>query len=355
MILFITMRAHTLDIARRLRQFANLGEEVRHVVLAEGEFAEFRGRAGIAQWTGRLAGMVRGVFQARRALKGLTGRDILYVHALDALAVTRIARALTNNHSRLACQLLDVHHYLLAPGPRGALLRALERRLLRGIDLLVVPTAGNIPGHYRPVARYSGPFAVVHNTLPTGERPSVPPPLAFDGVWTIGWFGSLRCERALALLCEAARRMGPKLRILAAGVLKFPPGLFERSIAGLANIAYLGPFDAPAEAAALYARAHVSYAIHFEPPVKAEWALPVRILEGGAYGRPALARSDADCGAFVRDNGIGWTVGNTADDLVALLSRLEESEYRRVETQVRAREDLFIGESQLAAALAILR
>ena len=97
MLLFITTRAHTLDIARRLHQFANLGEEVRHVVLADGEFAEFRGRAGIAQWTGRLAGMVRGVFRACRALEGLTGHDILYAHAL---AVTRIARALTNNHSR---------------------------------------------------------------------------------------------------------------------------------------------------------------------------------------------------------------------------------------------------------------
>ncbi|MBL6853426.1 MAG: hypothetical protein ISQ86_08570, partial [Alphaproteobacteria bacterium] len=291
----------------------------------------------------------------RRALAGLSERDILFVHALDALAVTRIARRLAGNRSRLACQVLDVHYYLLEPGLRGAILRAIERRLLRGLDLLVVPNAGNMPGHYRPVARYTGPFAIVHNTLPTGERGAVPPPLAYDGVWTIGWFGSLRCERALTILCETARRMGPKLRVLTAGLLKFPPGRFERAIAGLANVTYLGPFDAPADVAALYAQAHMSYALHFEPPVKAEWALPVRILEGGAYGRPALARADADCGAFVRDNAIGWTVGNTADDLIALLTRLEEPEYRRVEANVRAREDLFVGERELAAALAMLR
>ena len=171
----------------------------------------------------------------------------------------------------------------------------------------------------------------------------------------IGWFGSLRCERSLEILCRVAKVAGPHLKILAAGTQKFPPGIFERATAGLANLSYLGPFDARNDVAALYAQAHFSYAAHYEPEEKAKWALPVRILEGGAYGRPSLTRADADMGRYVRAHDIGWALDDLEKDLPALLESLTAAEYERVAQNVARQRSLFIGERDLAAALAAVR
>lgn len=356
MLLFITTRPYTLDIKRRLRHFANLGVQVRHFHFARENYPEIFHTLSSRRVGTRLWDLATGIFRLRRLLRGMTKADIIFVHALDSLVATIIARANLRIDAPLACQILDAHALLLSPGPYRPLLRAVERWALSRTDLLIVPNIGNITRYYGPTVGYRGAFAVVHNTLPTGEVANPTPPPVFEGVWIIGWFGSLRCQRSVEILCRTAQALGGKVKILIAGISKLPPGTLEAAIKPFANIRYLGPYDAFQDATRLYRGVHIAHALHFEVSEKAKWALPVRILEGGAHGRPALARADTDAGQFVRDHRIGWTVDAPFEEnLVKFITALTPEDYRRAVESVCAQPRLFIGEDHLGAALAQLK
>jgi succinoglycan biosynthesis protein ExoL len=357
MLLFVTLRPHTLFIDRRIRNFQNLNVEFRHLPLSGADYPQLFRRFDALRWiVKRIPVMMSAVARLRRELRSLGPQDILYVKAWDCLLATLIARLLARNRSQLVCEILDVHDFLLYPSPYRSMVRAFERLMLARIDLLVVPTEGNIGQYYRPIARYRGKIAVVHNRLPTGEAGLCPPPPRHDRAWAIGWFGNLRCRRSLDILCRTAEIMGDRVRILMAGPSLFAPGVLEQAIAPFANIAYLGPFKEQEAAPALYAQVHFSYALHFEPPDRSKWALAVRIFEGGAYGRPTIARADTDMGRFASTHGIGLTVQEPCEDtLAAVLSSLSDEGYGQMLERVRSQPHLFVGESHLEDALSLVK
>ena len=353
MLLFVTLRPHTLFIDRRIRNFENLKIDFRHFPLSRVEYPQlFRRIDAVRGMLVRTPVMISAIARLQRELRRLGPGDILYVKALDCLLATLVARLFSRNRSRLICEILDVHDYLLYPSPYRGIIRALERFLLARIDLLVVPTEGNIEQYYRPIARYAGQIAVVHNRLPSGEAGPCPAPPGHDEAWVIGWFGNLRCRRSLDILCRTADKMGPRVRILMAGPSLFGQGVLEQAIAPFSNIVYLGPFKECEEAPSLYAQVHFSYALHFEPPDRSKWALAVRIFEGGAYGRPTLVRAGTDMGRFAGTHGIGLSIEEPCEDaLSAALSSLSHRNYADMVERVLGQQDLFVGESHLAEAL----
>jgi succinoglycan biosynthesis protein ExoL len=299
--------------------------------------------------------MVSAIARLRCEVRPLGPQDILYVKALDCLLATLIARALSGNRSRLICEILDVHDYLLYPSLYRRAMRAAERFMLARIDLLIVPTEGNVDQYYRPISRYAGKAAVVHNRLPSGEAGPCPPPSSHDGTWVIGWFGNLRCRRSLEILCRTAQTLADRVKIMIAGPSLFPPGVLEQAIAPFPNMRYLGPFKECEVAPTLYAQVHFSYALHFEPPDRSTWALAVRIFEGGAYGRPTIARAGTAMGRFADAHGIGLSIEEPCDDeLSAALSSLTDEDYSQMVTRVREQQHLFVGENDLAEALALV-
>jgi len=354
MLLFVTLRPHTLFIDRRIRNFQNLRIDFRHFPLSRAEYPQLFRRIDAVLWIVlRIPVMVSAIARLRREIRSLGLHDILYVKALDCLLATLIARALSGNRSRLICEILDVHDYLLYPSPYRRAMRAVERFMLARVDLLIVPTEGNIDQYYRPISRYAGKAAVVHNRLPSGEAgPCLPPP-GHEEAWVIGWFGNLRCRRSLEILCRTAGTMGGRVKILMAGTSLFPRGVLEQAIAPFPNVHYLGPFKECEVAPALYAQVHFSCALHFEPPDRSKWALAVRIFEGGAYGRPTIARADTAMGRFADVHGIGLSIEEPCEDeLSTALSSLTDETYSHMVARVREQQHLFVGEGHLAEALA---
>ncbi len=353
MLLFVTLRPHTLFIDRRIRNFQNLGIGFRHFPLSRVEYPQLFRRIDAVRWIVlRIPVMVSAIARLRHEIRPLGPHDVLYVKALDCLLATLLARALSGNRSRLICEILDVHDYLLYPSPYRRAMRAVERFMLARVDLLVVPTQGNIDQYYRPISRYDGKAAVVHNRLPSGEAGPCPPPPSHDEAWVIGWFGNLRCRRSLEILCRTARAMGNRVKILMGGPSLFPAGVLEQAIAPFPNVRYLGPFKEREAAPRLYAQVHFSYALHFEPPDRSKWALAVRIFEGGAYGRPTIARAATAMGRFVDAHGVGLSIEEPCEDaLPAALSSLTDESYSGMAARVREQQHLFVGESDLAEAL----
>lgn len=359
MLVYITLREKTPMTIRRRGGFQALGLAFRHVALLEGDCgvsAEPGHQHFPLPVLGRLFALAAGIFRLGRAFRGLEARDSLYVVSLDCLAAVVAARILWRNHSRLICELHDVHPLLLRPSWLRGILRLGERFLLAHLDLLIVPSEGNLTQYYRPIARYRGNAAIVQNKLVSGEAAAPTEPRAYDGAWVLGWFCGLRCERSLNILCAAARHLGPKVKFLVAGVSYFPPGRLERAFAPLPNVTYLGPYDYAKDAAVLYAQVHIGFALHFEPEDKSKWALAVRIFEAGAYGRPVVVRAGTEMGRFISDNAIGWALEEPVEDgLAVFLETLRWDDYLAQARGVLAKDPaLFSGETQLADALARL-
>jgi len=357
MMLYLTLLRTGPMIARRCLAFQALGLPFVHQSLqtdpsaASGAVAFYSGRMRFAR---RLGLLLTGGFRLRQALRSAAEGSVLYAVGLDCLCVAIISRALSKSRIRLIYEAHDAHPYLILPSLFRSLLRAIHRRALRQIDLLIVPSQGNIDRFYRPVANYEGPYAIVQNKIASAEfsgRTSLPD---FSGKWMVGWFCGLRCERTLRIICAVASKLGERVHFLIAGEDQLRSGELNALISAHNNITYLGSYTTQRDVARLYGRVHFGLACHFEPAEKSCWALPVRLFEAGAYGRPVLARATTAAGELVSEYGFGEAFEELFEDhMAAFLERLTPEGYQALAQRLNSLDlSLFVGEAQLASAIA---
>ncbi|MBH0129639.1 glycosyltransferase [Salinibacterium sp. NK8237] len=92
-----------------------------------------------------------------------------------------------------------------------------------------------------------------------------------------------------------------------------------------------------ADLEALYADAHIGVLL-LEPLEYREFAAPMKLYEYLGHGKPIVATQGSLAGAFVEENGIGWSIPYGADELSALLSRLQAHPEELDAAQARVRE-----------------
>jgi len=83
----------------------------------------------------------------------------------------------------------------------------------------------------------------------------------------------------------------------------------------------------------LYARHDVSVMPY--GTLNSDWAMPVKFSEAIGMGLPVLAGSGTATARVAAEQGIGWTVGSSEDDLSALLRTIDDAEYERVRAAVK--------------------
>ena len=142
--------------------------------------------------------------------------DFIYARNLDLLALGHFARLLTGSKAKLVYEVEDVQAIFFKKTTAGALFRRLEGWLLNRVDLLVVMSPGFLRGYFEPVHGWKGPSFVLENKLQLGGRPETPTPAGrvweeITDRWVIGWFGTLRCTKSMALLEEIAVALGPRV------------------------------------------------------------------------------------------------------------------------------------------------
>lgn len=86
----------------------------------------------------------------------------------------------------------------------------------------------------------------------------------------------------------------------------------------------------------LYDDAHVG-SLLMEPIEYREFAVPLKLYEYLAHGKPIIATEGTLAGEFVHSNGIGWTIPYRSDALVGLLNRLNENRRELEDFTMRAR------------------
>ena len=330
-------------VVKRIRAFSGLGLRVVGFSFRRDKFArDFRPfwenvHLGVTQdraYLRRLLALLLALPRVLRHRAILRRVDFFYARNIDMCALALAGRLLSGSSAPLVYEVLDVQRVFLGAGLVSRLFRWAERRLLRHTDLLVISSPDFDTKYFRKVQGYRGRLFLLENKVSFAQAAEVARPLMSETArdrpepapekWVIGWFGTLRCPKSLAMLCRIAAALPDKVEIYLRGV-PTETGLeaFQRAIAGHPNMIYDGEYRNPDDLAAIYGRVHLTWAFDFlDEGTNSKWLLPNRLYEGGYFGSVALASSGTRTGEKVRALGLGYTFeAPEVENLVAFLRR----------------------------------
>lgn len=311
-------------------------------------------------YAARLPRLIAALPRLARCRSTLRECEIFYARNIDMLLLAVLAKALLRCRAPVVYEVLDVQRIFTGAGRKGRIMRWAERRLLKHCALLVVSSPEFIARYFTPMQGYRGPWQLLENKVCKDQvaideqapaaRPPAPP-------WVIGWFGTLRCRRSLAILSEVARRLGNHVAIEIRGIPSHED-ITVSEIAALceqnANIRYFGPYRSPADLAEIYGQVHFAWCVDYlDAGANSDWLLPNRLYEGALYGAVALGRRGTATGRMIEANGLGWTLSDPLEGSVHdLLSSLTSDSYARARQAVEAKDrSMFVDETDTMALL----
>jgi glycosyltransferase involved in cell wall biosynthesis len=193
---------------------------------------------------------------------------------------------------------------------------ALERWLYRRAEVIVSPTQGiaraldELPEAHGKSQRV-WPVVDVNRFKPASGGPPRGGPLRVVFAGTVG------LAHGLDVLVRAAQQAGPdvvQVTIAGGGADRDRIAELIRS-EGVANVELVGVLPA-AEVPALYARSDASAVLLRDLPIF-EGALPTKLLEGMAAGKPVLLCARGEAARFVADAGAGLVIAPGDPDALA--------------------------------------
>ena len=286
--------------------------------------------------------------------------EVIYCRHIDLLGIGIAAKWLTRSHAKLVYEIEDVQEVFFKKTMKGAIFRWLEGRALKFIDLLVVLSPGFLRGYFEPVFDYSGPSFVLENKIQLGGRSaeSTPAGSMWQGItdrWVIGWFGTLRCPKSMALLEEIAERLGDRVEIYTRG---YPTesGLdaYMEIVNRHPNWTYEGEYTIPEDLEDMYGRVHFSWCIDFLDEFgNSPLLLACRMYQGGFYGSVPLALEGTEMDRWLTSAGVGHIVGAPhVDTIVDLIENFDAETYKQERAEMMARRhELFEEDGRETKAL----
>ena len=143
---------------------------------------------------------------------------VVYARNLDLALLALVGKMITRCQAPLVYEVLDIHPILTKRVVAGAVMRWLERRVLRRCELLVVSSPAYLTNYYHPVQDVQVATFVLENKLARASVADESRKLQYElpehrPMWTIGWFGNLRCQRSLDILTEEIGRASCRERV----------------------------------------------------------------------------------------------------------------------------------------------
>jgi succinoglycan biosynthesis protein ExoL len=333
---------------RRVRMFVRGGAEVAVAGFrrSPSPVAEIAGVPALDLGTtqdGRLlrraASVVRAALDRERLAHFARGADVIVARNLETLLPAACARALSPSKPPLVYECLDIHRLLLSPRSGGRLLRAIEDRLWREIDLGLTSSPAFVRNYF--AARgFPAPIRIIENkvlTLEPGEGLSPRPRPVAGPPWRIGWFGIIRCRRSFELLSRLTRAAGGAIEVVVRGKPSMASFVdFERRVAGEPFIHFAGPYRNPEDLPEIYGDVHFAWAVdYFEAGGNSDWLLPNRIYESCAYGAPPIALAAVETGRWLSARRVGLALPEPLEaSLATALDRLDASTYAELAARV---------------------
>lgn len=289
----------------------------------------------------RLVSALVRLFRHRRQLRR---HQVFYARNIDMLLLAWAARAMSRSNAALVYEVLDIQRVFLGDRPVNRFFRWAERGLLARCDLVVTSSPRFVSDYFEAVQGYEGRTFLLENKIGPHQLPAdlpATPPRPAGPPWRIGWFGTLRCRRSLALLEEIAERLGARVEIDLRGIPShedLTEAEIEAASARQPNMRYFGAFTSPVDLPEIYGRVHFAWGFDYlDAGANSDWLLPNRVYEGGAFGTVCLARSGTMSGQYVVERGLGMAFEEpVADSVASFLDRLDPASYEKMAAAVAA-------------------
>lgn len=244
--------------------------------------------------------------------------------------------------AKLVYECLDVHESLTKASPQAALLRWLERKVLKRSDLLIFSSPGFIDNYFTPRQNYSGPGYWVENKLHFGDTSVERPDSTASerGPLVIAWVGIIRCQETLSLLKAAAEAMPDDVIIRISGLVSYfliPD--FDEQIEGLGNMVFAGPYEWPEGLHGSYTGAHLVWSQELSwGGHNSDWLIPNRVYEASYFGIPSVAVASTQTGQFIEQRRIGYTLKDAEEHtFIEFLRSLDRLELMEKQSSLLAR------------------
>lgn len=346
--------AHNIDdaaIRRRAHSLQALGATVTTYAMRRGvptatPWANIDlGRTHDGRFAQRIGAALAAFPKLMAQAEALRGADLWIARNLDMALLATAARTALGLDTPLIYECLDIHRLMTRTDAAGAVMRALEGRVLAASAATLISAPAFDTAYFRKHFGDRARILLLENKLAYGldlpPRPSMS--ARPERPLTIGWFGNLRCRRSLALMRAVSRMEGVRVVMRGyAAETEIPD--FEAQVAAEPGMSFGGRYRFPDDLAAMYAEVDLVWAGDFhDAGANSAWLLPNRIYEGGYFGAPALAPSASETGRWLDAHGLGFTLNEPLETtLPALLAHMTPerlTEARRAVLQ--APEDLF--------------
>src|SRR4051794_27041571 len=194
---------------------------------------------------GALAGAIPTLLAHRRQFSEAA---VFYARNIDQLLLAFLPRLLGGSRAPIVYEVLDIPPILMRRGLTASLIRRIERRCLRLVDLLALSSPAFHRNYYAAVQGHRGPWFLVENKLhpsiATVARPPARPPVKGGRPWVVGYFGLIRGEQTFALMARLAERLQGKVEFVFRGALTTVGGAnFHSTVERLPNMAFGGPYQ----------------------------------------------------------------------------------------------------------------
>jgi succinoglycan biosynthesis protein ExoL len=332
-----------LDAAvhRRLRMLRAGGSAVTlmgfkrntaQTVTVEGVRAVELGRTEDGMLLRRVMSIVAAVANLKRIAQHVRGADVVLARNLEMLLIAAIARKRFAPHARLVYECLDIHGLLVSNHFAGKILRFIESRLWRGVDLLLTSSPAFVR-HYFVPRGFPAEIKVVENKVLSLAGAELPAPSAQRTIgppWRIGWFGVIRCRKSLDILSSIAAATDGAVEVVIRGRPSDKTFLdLEAAIATRSHVKYLGPYRNPEDLREIYRDVHFIWSVdYYESGRNSAWLLPNRIYEGIAYGAVPIGLAGIETGDWLYARSVGVVLGEPlCDQLVSFFRSLDPPAY----------------------------
>jgi len=267
----------------------------------------------------------------------ISDSHVVLARNLEMLYVAAKARRRYQPSASLAYECLDIHRLLLGKALPSRLLRVMEKRLMRDVDVILTSSPRFVSEYFdprgfdRPVTILENKVLLLDSKIDRQMSPPSGPP------WRIGCFGMIRCRRSLEILSAAARALNGLLEVKIAG-RPTPKELpdFEARVAANPYLSFSGPYGFE-NLPTLYGDVHFSWAVDFfEQGLNSAWLLPNRVYESSFFGAIPIALQGVETASWLQQRGIGTILaGDPVTSLCELIRHLTDARYRTLAAALR--------------------
>jgi succinoglycan biosynthesis protein ExoL len=308
----------------------------------EGAQAIDLGRTGDGMLAKRVLSVAAALVELDVIAERIRRADVLLARNLEMLLLAARARKRYAPLATLVYECLDIHRLLLSSRPDGVLLRFLESRLWRDVDLLLTSSPAFLRNYFGPRG-FAAPIRLVENKLLMLEDDRMRLPKQLSGPpWRIGWFGAIRCRRSLDILTSLAETMKGAVEVIIRGRpsgATFPD--FDEAVAGRRYVHYAGPYRNPVDLAGIYSDVHFVWAIdYYESGQNSAWLLPNRLYEGTFYGAVPIGLEKVETATWLTQRGVGVVLREPLEEqLCSFFKSLDQDIYARLARAVSTLPD----------------